>query len=255
MNDLRAGTMLTPAMMTPMERQTGRFMRGPDHPGAGDAPPNPGDNTAVIPPAGATGDSGGDNNGQEFDADAFWKAGDEGGDAPDPLAEAKELGTQLTSALNTMTFGGAVVDDSVAKELEQGNYANFNARLEGQLRMAARQTLAQSLNVMKVVEAQIMRKAEAQIAAALGNRDSQADLFAAIPSAKDPAVRPQIQAIYDQAMKVTKGNSKAALEMTKSMAAMVAKKMAPDLGLNFAPGNPGDSAPSPTNWMDELMGK
>jgi hypothetical protein len=240
--------------MTPMELEAGRFMRAPDHP-TGDVDGQVDNNAAVIPPARETPDSGADNASKTIDAEAFWKDETPAPDAGDGSAEARELGTQLTTSLQNLSFGEGIVNDVVGQEMSEGKFDTFNQRMTEHGRQVTRQTLGMSMTIMKAVEAQIMRKADERIQAALAGRDSEADLFAGIPSAKNPAVRPQIQRIYDRALVVAKGDKKEAMEMTRTLARMTAETMAPDLGLRLSPGDPSSSAPPETDWMTELMGK
>lgn len=265
--------------MTAIERIHGRFMRAPDHPGAG------GDASAGIPDAGGDngggtgGNSGGDsgsngsdsnNTGDNFDPTTFW---DSPTPTPTPAASAESAGgtsqgsgtqeqqggfaAQLTQQLGGMSFGEPVFTPEIAQEINEGNFAGFEKRLQTQMQAAVRQALAMNVQVLRPFAEQLLTQMRDEFGGTLNERDNVDQLVKDFPAAKNPTVAPVIKGIYDQALVRTQGNRELAVKQTKAMLAHMANTTAGDLDLEIAPQGAGDSRPSQPaiNWLDELTGR
>lgn len=248
--------MLNHTLMTPMERAAGRFMRAPDHPGAGDfsSELNQGggeNNSSVNPGANQNSGDSNNNSGQEFKPEAFWTAGEQPKQEETNGADGQAFGTQLMQSLAGLAFAN-LVDDKIATDLSEGKWEGFNQRLVEQQREAVKHSLALNVSVMQRAFAEMQNHVNRLIEEKLGSRDAQHELVKEIPQAGNPALKPLVDSIFNQAMKLNPGNRAAAIKMTKDMLAHTATTVAPDLGL--APRGPGDPQQTPpTNWLQELL--
>jgi hypothetical protein len=272
-----------PRYMSANERRLGRFLREGEHGGGaaatggagGGTPPNQGgggDNGGGNGGNGSQSGTGGDNGGLEFDADAFWNppSGGEGagpganpGSAPALTPEQQaahdranpSIGTQLSQGLTALAVA-PVIDAQVAEEMSNGNFENFNKRMNAAHQESGRQILGMAVSVMKVLREQMMSDMGTQVQGEFGNREDTAALHAAIPSAKNPKVAPIIKPIYAQALKITGGDRVKATEMTKQMLKLTTGTFQGDDALDIAPADTSESRlRSNTDWLEELSGR
>ena len=264
--------------MTQVEAKMGRFMRegenhamgGPGGPGIQIQQPNnapaqggnPASESGVAP-------SESNNAGETFDPSTFWDSPqEENGSAPSgesagtttPSGGNGEQGgfaQQLATQLEAMTFGDPIFTPEIAEEINQGNFAGFEKRVQAQMQQAVRQALSLNVQIMRPLADQIMEKMRAEFGGTLSERDNESALIKDFPAAKNPQVAPIIKGIFDQAMVKAKGDRAKAVAMTKQMVAFMANTTADDLDLNIAPRGAGDSRPPQptTNWLDELTGR
>ena len=212
----------------------------------------------------ASGESDSNNTGDEFDPSAFWT-----GPAPDPAAapkgESADGGTpgsdteqgfaqQLTSQLETMTFGEPIFTQEIAEQINEGNFTGVQDRLNAMGRNIARQALAMQVQVLKPLAAQILAQARGETQGTLNQRDNSDSLVRLFPAAKNPVIAKTIQPIYDQALKNAKGNREKAVAETKEMLRFMAGASSKDLGVEVVPiGQSSRHGASPaTDWLDEL---
>jgi hypothetical protein len=78
------------------------------------------------------------------------------------------------------------------------------------------------------VVGKIQEDVERRINAALGNKDNSEFLAQTFPQAKDPALAPMIQRVWDQALVNTKGDRQKAIQQTRGMLSAMGKEFAPD---------------------------
>lgn len=277
----------------------GRFMDGVAHrgmmpltatnvdsllPGGGDNGGGGGNNGG-----GNAGDSNGsagnqNNDGQSFDADAFWNGsgsddqgnsgnggsasggnqgsgtGNQGGNQNGTGGgEEKPLATQLSEQIGTLNFGESLFDDKTVQEINNGDFKGFNERVNGMLQKAVQHSLHMNVPILKQVMQKMQGGFEARIQEILGGRDDNDQLVKDFPAAANPKVRPVVDRVYQQALKNTKGNRADAVKQTKDMLSLLSTTVAGDLNLNVAPKSPGDddrqSSQSNINWVDELVGR
>lgn len=212
------------------------------------------------------GESQTDNNGgQPFDAEAFWNppsggegAGPDGsqGSAPAPTPPGANIGQTLSTALTNMRFSdGDFMTPTLAEEMSQGNFTNFNQNLQQYGQNVARQTIQQVVPILKAVRDQIMADVGQTVQGEFGSREDSAALVKAIPSAANPKVAPIVKPIFEQAMRVAKGDRAKAIEMTKTMLQMTNSTLVDDSSLGIAPRGAGDSTTPKVNWLEELTGR
>lgn len=214
-----------------------------------------------------------DNAGQKFDPAAFWVDPPEGEAASSPQGSSAEsgkpaggsqeqqpesVGQKLMGAIQGAKFGPAVMNDKVIADLAEGKPEGFNAAVETMGREIMGQTITAMIPLMQSLQKEIMTQMEAKFQGTFDKRDNESALFEGIPEAKDPALRPMVQNIYDRALKLVKGDRSAATDMTKQMLAIQMQKLSESLG--YAPKGAGDSealipTPKTVNWKEELLGR
>lgn len=231
---------------------------------------------------GGTGDNGGgnggapggdsqqqNNDGQKFDLASFWNSpddeankgapsGDSATPTPSPSGQPQQQNqpNPTVAAIQNMEFAAPVMTDDVMKELAEGKTEGFHKALTQHGRQVAEQTIRTVLPIMAQLRDQLRTEMRQEVTGTLSNRDNMKDLFQAIPSADTPALRPQVTSIFERAMSHSKGDRKAAIELTKDMLRLTSTSMEADLGI--PPRSPGDgtaAVPSKTNWLDELAGR
>lgn len=247
---------------------TRRKASAPPGGGGHENPGNTGDNTGVN--SGDTGNTGesGDNTGDDAELSAFWGGSPDGdgnnsdssGGSVDSnssggTGEQTDAATELTNQLTNLNFG-EMFDPAVVTEINEGNFTNFNQRMNQTLQNAVRQSLVMSVQVMRQYGERLTEQMRGEFSGTLEGRDDQAQLVKDFPAAANPMVAPIIQQVYSQALTNAKGNRVQAVAQTKKMIGLLSRNTGGDLGLNVAPQSENDSPPQPaTNWMDELMGR
>lgn len=223
--------------------------------------------------SGDSSNSGGDsnNNGQQFDPAAFWAgpadegANGGGGDSNGQSSQQQQgegsgggdLQTTLSQRLENMSFGEPIFNDEIAAQINQGNFEGVQERFNGALQQAVRQSLAMNVQILRPFAEQLMQQVREEFQGTLGQRDNNEALEQNFPAAKNPAARPMIQSVYEQALKNSKGNKAEAVKQTKEMLRFMAGATADDLGIDVAPRGSGDSGrPQQSyNWLDDLTGR
>jgi len=268
--------------MTPAERAAGRFMRAPDHPvGGGQAPaaggtPPQDTNNGGAPSQGnseptTNTNTDSNNDGQSFDANAFWNgpapaegaassgesAGNPGGESGNDGGEGGDFAQQLTQRLEGLTFGDPVFNDEIAGQINEGNYEGVQERLNTMSKAVVREALAMQVQILRPFAEQLMNQVREETQQTFQSRDNNESLERLFPAAKNPAMAKTIGPIYEQALKNTNNDREAAVKQTKEMLRFMAGQTAGDLDLEVAPKGEG-SRGSPTqnyNWLDELTGR
>lgn len=283
-------TLLNASMMTPMERSAGRFMRAPDHDGAGDGTGGTGGTPSGDQNNGGgnSGNQGGssgtqDNTGSTFDPTTFWDqpsgsgsssgsgesagsgSGGEGGQSSQGSGQQGQGGQRpdpgqaFAQRLENLSFGTPVTNEAIEQLANERNPEGLNAALNNIGRESVRQGFLMSAQLMQAAMGQMQERMEARMQEMLsgefGNRDEDSFLQQQIPSYSNPAVRPVAKAIFTRAMELNGNNRDKAMAMTKEMLKFQTQQLAPDLGLNTAPGTGADNLASTTNWVEELMGR
>lgn len=216
---------------------------------------------------GNSGDSD-DNASDEAELAAFWGGSSDGdgnnsdssGGSVDPdssggTGDQNDSATQLGEQLNNLNFG-AVFDTDIVTEINNGDFTNFNARMNTHLQNTVRQSLLMNVQVMRQYGERIMAQMREEFSGTLEGRDDQAQLIKDFPAAANPMVAPIIQQIFSQALKNSGGDRGKAVTQTKKMVRLMARNTGTDLGLNVAPRSENDAPPTPpVNWVDELMGR
>lgn len=256
--------------LSPAEMAKGRLMRAPDG--------HESDGGGITAPTGdgnsdQSGNNGSDSNntGNEFDPAAFWNgpapaadpapSGESAGGKPpesgNPPAPGGDFASELTTQLAGLTFGDAIFDDSIAAEINEGNFSGVQGRLNTMGQNIVRQAVAMNVQILKPLTEQILARVREETQQTFTTRDNTQSLETLFPAAKNPVMAKTIQPIYDQALKNAKGNAKEAVAQTKEMLRFMAGESARDLGVEMLPAGTSDRGnPQPNiNWLDELTGR
>lgn len=238
--------LLSGTIMTPIERQQGRYLRAPDHTEGGDAGGE--SQSGGANNAGNSDDSNAEpkNNGGQDDALAgFWddpkpKEG-EGGDSSksddgkDGDKGQSDWAKGLITRLDALKFDD-VFTDKVADDIAKGDLTGANERFAQATKEGIRQSVIMSAEVMKQVGANILAEVDRRIGAQLGGRDDDAALKEAFASYSDPEVRPILKQVYAQSLQHTGGDKAKAVAMTRDMMKLVGKKGSKDMGFEAPAG-------------------
>lgn len=215
--------------------------------------------------------AGADNAGTKFDPMAFWNSsdGDKTDSAPSGESTAKDSapsGQQqqqvpanpaetLAASIQSLKFA-PVMNDAAIAELAEGKTDAFHAQLESFGKEVTQASIRNMIPIIAQIRDQLREEFKSEMSGTLKSRDNAADLEAAIPSAKNPAVRPIVDSIFNRAMTVTKGDRKAAIDMTKEMLRLQSTTLGEDIGLPARTAGDNESlVPSKTNWLEELAGR
>lgn len=210
---------LTTSMMTPAERLMGRFMRAPDHPGGGDSATT-GDNTGGNAGESGNEDEGGDNASQETDLDQFWTDKPEekpAGESEDETAtQSQELGQQLGGLIKGFK-APEVFTKEIADKIADGDLTGINEALNTHAQNIMQHQMVVTAKLLGGVIDRLSADFDSRIQRAFGNKDSEITLETHFPLAKEPAMRPMVQRVWDQALKNAKGNKEEAIRQTRGM--------------------------------------
>lgn len=233
--------LLTSSMMTSVERQHGRFMRAPDgHEGFVPPPPpqaptgesgqqtnNQGGNAGESgnpPPAG-------DNAGQGTPLEGFWNTKPEEPATGESVEQQRQESQAIGGELRGMIDGFAappVFTKEVAEQIAEGNFDAANAAIAKSHQAAIQQGVLASAKLIQAVVSKIQADFETRIQTALGNKDSSDFLQQKFPQAKDPALAPLVERVWNQALVNSKGNREQAVTLTRGMLQAMGKEFAPD---------------------------
>jgi len=228
--------------------------------GGQQAPVIPPAQTTVVPPAGTppVTPPTGDNTGQpgEIPAD-FWSAGE--GSVPavppqtvttpaiqpaqgDPAAPSSPTAS-LDQVLQGVQFGPEALTAEAYEQLQQGDLTGFNANMQAAQTDTMRQTLLLVGQIMQNFRGGFEQDIQQMIESRITDENRTQYFDAEMPDVPE-AVKPIYTSLFAQSLKNTKGDKKAALQMTKTMLAQ----------LGVAIGNPRDPAqqqsPAPRQIQD-----
>lgn len=255
----------------------GQPMKAPDgeHGGGGDSggqqqqqQGNGGENNQGSNSGGGAGSDGTQNNGgKAFDASSFWNqpspeaspppnSGSAGGSESGGGQQQQNEGNAFAERLNNLKFGTEVFTPDAIKAMNDGgDPAAFNTNMQTFGRQAVRESVVMAAQLMQRNNSMMEARIEELLDARLGQRDSEGALGQSFPSYKEPGMKPVIDGIFAQAMKLSKGNRTEAIAATKEMLRFTHGAAAKDLGLTTPPGGAGDGLGTQTNWEEELLGR
>jgi hypothetical protein len=218
-----------------------------------------------------TGNAGnpGNNSGGGFDPAAFWNepeaeesgSGNQGGSVttnPPGNQDGNGGGNAFANALNSMTFGQqGVFTPEAVEAMNNGDSTTFNNNMTTFGREVTRQAVVMAAQLMQRHGTELEQKFQSMIEGRLGQRDTETDLAREIPSYGDPkaGIKPVVDGLMVQALKLTKGKRPEAIAMTKQMLQFQATRLGSDFGITTPPGGAGDNQVGQTNWEEELLGR
>ncbi len=249
--------------MTPAERSKGRFMRAPDGHESGAEGVGIGD---LTPPndSGASGDnkdgnsgdsnasgSAKDNSGQADGLEGFWKEqADDGTGGSDSNEDGKAIGTELAQMISGAQFA-PVFTKELADQIADGNLDGINKAMAESHQAAMKQSVGVFAKLLEAVTGRMQSDFDSRIQKALGGSKQNEALETHFPAAKDPAIRPIIQRVFDQSMTNTKGNVDEAVKQTNAML----KAFGTKTGLTTPPGQPDGSSDNSRSLVEELLAR
>ena len=258
--------LLTNSMMTPLERLHGRFMRAPDHPTGNEPPPQTAtestattDNTGGNPAESVNGADGEDNSGQGEGLKGFWNTPAEQqptGESDEQVArESQALGGELRGMIDGFA-APPVFTAEISQQIAEGNFDGANAAIAAANKAAIQASVVANSKLLKSVIERLQSDFEGRIQAALGNKDSTDFLRQTFPQAKDPALAPLVERVWNQALANTKGNREEATRQTRGMLQAMGKEFAPD-DIRQPADDPtaGINTSASKSLVDELLGR
>lgn len=230
---------------------------------------NGGENNQGGNSGGQSGSGGNQNNGgAAFDPEAFWQepspeparspshggsagSGDSGGGQ-----QQQNEGNAFAERLNNLAFAKEVFTPDAIKAMnDSGDSKAFNENMTTFGRQAVRESVVMAAQLMQKNNSMLESRFQEMLDERFGQRDAEGDLGKEFPSYTKPGMKPMIDGIFAQAMKITGSKRPAALAMTKEMLKHTTQSMSGDLGLNTPPGGAGDGLGTQTNWEEELLGR
>ena len=195
------------------------------------------------------------NNGQEFNAEGFWNSPEpEGGNSGESQGPTdQEFGQSLLQGI-TQYQGGAVFDAETASQIAEGNLDGVNQRMQQMQQGVLRQSLIMMSQILQRFESQMEGRINGAITQNSTQRDDTSMLAEAFPSYGQAAMKPVINGVFQQSLRHTKGDRKAALEMTRGMLRSMGQLGGSDMGIQTPPNNPDDfQSNGPSSLVQELL--
>lgn len=241
--------------MTAAERSKGRFMRAPDGHDSDGAPANSG---------GAADDSSQsdddkNNTGPDAVLDGFWDQPKEekpAGDSKSAGGNEENLGAVINTAIKEANFG-AFMTPEVMADLADNKFEKFNGAINQALQGSIQKSIELNTQILGKFGDALFAKVAELIDEKSNSKENADFLSKEIPSANDPKLRPVVETIYAQALKINGNNRTKAIATTKAMMRTMAQSSSGDLNLRVVDADEADNSPSasPTNWVSELMAK
>lgn len=256
-----------------MNRYTGLPMRGDDRGSIDDSSggsDNGGGNSGNS--GGENGNAGnqGNNGGNSFDANSFWDSPAEetppasgnggsagGGNPPQGTQQNQNEGNAFATALNGLNFGQGVFTPEAVEAMNNGDVTQFHTNMTNFGREVTRQAVIMAAQLMQRNNEQQTQAFERMMDNRFGQRDTESDLGREIPSYSQPGMKPIVDGIMAQALRLTKGKRPEAIAMTKEMLKTQATLLGKDFNITTPPGGAGNDfgTGQQTNWEEELLGR
>lgn len=209
------------------------------------------------------------NSGQQFNPAQFWddpspaasppareSAGSESGGGGSPQNPGNEAGKRFADTIAAAKFDASIFTPEALEAINQNSDPSLlNQNMEKFGQNVMRQTTLLAAQLMQAHSKQMMAQFESMMNQQFGNREADADLVRAIPSAANPAVAPMVKAIFQRAMSLSNGNRAGAIDMTKEMLKFQSQHMRGDLGLDTPPSSDRAIPNSDIDWVTELVGR
>jgi hypothetical protein len=219
--------------------------------------------------SGQQGQQGQNNTGSGFDAQAFWnEPSPDTGKTPSGDSVAKpdsgggnqqqqDFATTLREEMSKVNYGDVFTKEN-ADLIANGDLSGINQAIQGKMQQVQQHSVMFAAKLMQANNDRIMSKVEALLDGKFGNRDNTETLAKEFKGYADPGFKPVVDGVFAQAMKLSGGDRKKAIESTKEMLKYLGKTGAQDFGLNTPPGNAEDSYGSTDaskSLIDELLGR
>lgn len=195
------------------------------------------------------------NDGQQFNAESFWNSPEpDGGNSNESQGPTDaEFGQTLMQGI-TQYQGGAVFDAETANQIAEGNLDGVNQRMAAMQQGVLRQAMIMTSQILQRFESQIDGRINGAVTQNSTQRDDTSMLTEAFPSFAKPETKPVIQGVFNQSLRHTKGDRKAALEMTRGMLKSMGQLGGADFGFERPNTNPDDfTSNGPSSLVQELL--
>lgn len=206
--------------------------------------------------SGDSGQSGGNqnNDGQSFNAESFWNSPEPEGTSQESQGPTDaEFGQSLMQTITNFQ-GSPVFDAETASQIAEGNLDGVNQRLQAMQQGVLRQSMIMMAQILQRFDTQVDGRISGQINQNSTRQSDESMLSEQFPSFTKPEVRPVIQGVFQQSLKHSKGDRKAALEMTRGMLKSMGQLGGSDFGFSTPPGNPDDhTSNGPSSLVQELL--
>jgi hypothetical protein len=252
----------------------GHPMRDPEgHEGGGESNAggdNQGGNSGNSGQSDGNAGNQGNNTGSQFDPGSFWNSPAEETPPNSGSAGSNQQGTQnqggggnenqgsaFADALNGLNFGNGVFTPEAVEKMNGGDATQFHQNMYNFGREVTRQAVIMAAQLMQQNNRQLEERFGQMVDGRFGQQHTEQDLAREIPSYTKPGMKPVVDGIMAQALKVTKNDRKAAIAMTKEMLKVQTQALASDFGISTPPGGAGNDfgTGQQTNWEEELLGR
>lgn len=150
----------------------------------------------------------------------------------------------IQAQIGKIDFGN-VITPEVQAALNNGDFAGLNTGIQTSLRNALSQSVQINAQVVQQFGRGLLAEVQRMISESGTQRDTRDQLEQNFPVVKDPAVRPIVESIYNQALVRNKGNHELAVKETKGLLGHVATQA------NTVPGVTDPPASAESNAMTD----
>lgn len=254
--------------MSATERKMGRLMRDPNgHPAGGDDTGNQGGapaNEGVQSQNNGQGNAQGfenqtgtqDNNGQELDPNAFWNDPNAAGDGNSSHEEdlsGQHTGQQIVQDIQNFRIE-PLFSAETAQQISEGNFENVNTALNTAMQNTMRQTVALTARIMQDFEKSIQSQIQGSIKQNQTQQTDEQMLSENFSTYTNPAMKPMIRGVFNQALKHSGNDRDKAMRLTRSMLQTMGQTGSSDLGFQTPPAGPDDyQSEGPSSLVKDLL--
>lgn len=203
---------------------------------------------------------GGNNGGQGFDLASFWSSpppesgsssgngnpsesnqsgggtGNQNQNNQQQQSPIQALGQELGQMISGFNLAAPVFNAEVGEQIAAGNFDGVNQLLQQNFQASMTANLKMVAKLLNGFKADQEQRFQARIDEILNNRDNSASLESLFPElAQNPALRPQIESVFNKSMEHSKGDRKKAGELARDMLKLMGTE------LNRSLNDPGQS--------------
>jgi hypothetical protein len=193
-----------------------------------------------------------------LDLSAFWDDGNGDGDGDgnddDPAEASKRLGGEIGQSIQN--FQTTQFTKEVADAIANGDLDGINKALTASHQETIKQAVQLSARLVGAVMDRMTKDFDARIEGKLGQRDDTAFLQSKFPVAKDPAMAPVVQRVWDQSLKHSKGDRTKAERLTRGYLEAFGSAAAP-ASIRTPPDDPthGVDTAASKSLVESLLGR
>lgn len=160
-------------------------------------------------------------------------------------AVAQQLGTILEGYRTP-----AIFNDQIATEIAEGNYEGLNNAFQQMQTQALQTGIRLAATLMQGMRTDMMSQIESMVDGRFSTRDKADTLESSFPElVQNPALRPQIEQVFEQSMRHTNNDRKKATSLARDMLKLMGTEL--NQSLNAPP--PSYSDAGSRSLLEELM--